>query len=72
MNDVAYVTQKMWDQAQIDLRHARELLSNAEPSTDMDNDMCSDWVDARDEWLEAVVTYDGLRTSDSVTDSPRL
>lgn len=55
--DVAYVTQEMWDAAQIDLRHAQELLSNAEPSTDMDNERCSAWLDARGTWLEVVKFY---------------
>jgi hypothetical protein len=55
--DVAYVTQEMWDTAQLDLLHAHELLSNAEPNTDMDNERCMDWCDARDNWLEVVKLY---------------
>lgn len=49
---VMYVTQEMWDGALLDLRHAGELLAEAEPSADMDNERCRDWTDATNEWLE--------------------
>jgi hypothetical protein len=36
----------------IDLRRAGELIEEAEPSTDMENDRCEAWLDAANEWLE--------------------